>query len=183
MGCGASSEVVPEPPAVLIPDPTVSDVILCTVKKFQNLDFIAYRGTTTSPTSQWFFINVTGSLFGGDATIDLENFKRGGNPEYPKKGEILWKAQFDSKPSFSRIWKVGDKQSASEMKQLVSDFKGPAGLEGVERPDSAYFSAGEPSQSTGSIACSEIFKIMLFCLKKAAVERVARLWVQLIANE
>ena len=45
-------------------------------------DYVAYQGEDTSDdTKKWQFVNKSGSMFGGDAIIDIENFVRGGNPD------------------------------------------------------------------------------------------------------
>mmetsp|Transcript_38735 Transcript_38735/g.124174 ORF Transcript_38735/g.124174 Transcript_38735/m.124174 type:complete len:141 (+) Transcript_38735:59-481(+) len=115
MGCCASTPTAPE---VLLADPGPTEPQTFTLKSAGMLssDFVAFKGEAVDPQLKWFFVNKTGSFWGGGAcTVDMENFVRGGNPDKPKQGQVLWSATFDESPTFDqRLKRVGLRQDAAE---------------------------------------------------------------------
>ena len=105
MGCGGS---VPTAPDVVIPDPKSSEAIACTLH-ISDGNCVAYKGASpvVDAKKKWFLIYKTGSLWGGDCVVTLENFERGGNPEKPQEGKVKWTANFDGSPDFEQVWKTG----------------------------------------------------------------------------
>lgn len=97
MGCCQS---VPDAPDTIIPDPLPGQNWHFVVESLSmfNSD-VAYQDKKDEDT-KWLFLNQTGSMWDDDATIDLENFVRGKDPKDPKKGEILWRCRYDSKPEY-----------------------------------------------------------------------------------
>eukprot|EP00933_Yihiella_yeosuensis_P066441 TRINITY_DN70715_c0_g1_i1.p1 TRINITY_DN70715_c0_g1~~TRINITY_DN70715_c0_g1_i1.p1 ORF type:complete len:301 (-),score=53.68 TRINITY_DN70715_c0_g1_i1:87-989(-) len=105
MGC---CESIPDAPKEVLPDPGEDESCTFAIGAVGVLspDYIAYKGSEVDvQDAKWFYINKEGTFFSGDCTIFLENFKRGLNPEKPKKGEDLWTVKFDSSPSFDRHYK------------------------------------------------------------------------------
>ena len=120
VGCWES---VPTAPEEIIPDPGRTEACVFTLKSTGLLsrDYVAYRGESTGSrrccqdstskerarvfgdaTKKWQFVNKSGSLFEGDAIIDIENFLRGGNPDKPDQGEVGWHCEFNSSPYFEK---------------------------------------------------------------------------------
>ena len=88
MGCCSSTPTAPD---VILPDPSESEACTFSLLKSGMFggDYVAYKDEgTDDETKKWQFVNKTGSIWGGDAVIDIENFVRGGNPDKPKQGEV-----------------------------------------------------------------------------------------------
>ncbi|MEM9400254.1 MAG: hypothetical protein AAF984_08595 [Verrucomicrobiota bacterium] len=81
------------------------------------------------------FIKRKGSFWGGDCVVKIENFVRGGNPEKPQKGQVLWKAKFNNKPSFMQM----EKPYRSNVIVYVPNFGGLLGMRMEENDDDIYF--------------------------------------------
>ena len=104
MGGCCSRDVVVEAPEVIIPDPAENEVCQFTIKQaaFASRDYVAYRGTDTeNDANKWYFLNKSGSKWGGDVCIEVENFVRI-DPDDKDKGQILWRADFRDNPSFQQ---------------------------------------------------------------------------------
>ena len=104
MGGCCSRDVVVEAPEVIIPDPAENEVCQFTIKQaaFASRDYVAYRGTNTEDDAgKWYFLNKSGSKWGGDVCIEVENFVRI-DPDDKDKGQILWRADFRDNPSFQQ---------------------------------------------------------------------------------
>jgi len=105
-------------------------------------DWDAYKGEEAASIDQkWLFLNKEGNggwFSGADyMELDLENFKRGSDPDNPKKGEVLWKCTYNPKPGFSRS---GLEKASSSVFDLNNYL--PSWLSGVEmtNPENeAYF--------------------------------------------
>ena len=141
MGCCSSSVVVA--PDVILPDPSRESRIQCTLQK-NGEDFVAYQGVglavSSDPSKKWFFVNKTGTFWGGDCVVDIENFTRGTDPKNPKQGQVLCRAAFDGTPDFKKVWKNDGTDSAAELeREIRSDFVVPSQFAGPpEAPDSEY---------------------------------------------
>mmetsp|Transcript_7284 Transcript_7284/g.30213 ORF Transcript_7284/g.30213 Transcript_7284/m.30213 type:complete len:311 (-) Transcript_7284:51-983(-) len=99
MGC---CESTPTAPDVILDDPGEGEPCTFTLASTGTFssDFTAYKGETTDPEAKWYFVNKTSGRSG--ARVDIETFRRGGDPEHPNRGEILWSATFDGTPPFSQ---------------------------------------------------------------------------------
>ena len=142
MGCCNSAPTAPEN---IIPDPGEAEPCTFSLKSagMMSSDYIAYQGEETSDKEKkWFFVNKTGSMWGGDAVIEIENFVRGGNPEKPNQGEISYRCAFDSSPNFQKHFKA----PSSEFSRFVAFFSnGQVDFDGEEPEDAIYFErAGSP---------------------------------------
>ena len=92
MGC-SSSALPPE----ILPDPGDTEECVFTIASagmFSN-DCYAYKGDSTDKKDRWFLLHKIKEE--AQRKVDLENFVRVNGS---KKGEVLWTAAFDSKPSF-----------------------------------------------------------------------------------
>ena len=119
MGCCNSAPTAPEN---IIPDPGEAEPCTFSLKSagMMSSDYIAYQGEETSDKEKkWFFVNKTGSMWGGDAVIEIENFVRGGNPEKPNQGEISYRCAFDSSPNFQKHFKAPSSEFSPS--QITSD--------------------------------------------------------------
>ena len=129
-------------PEVIIPDPDEKDACTFSLKSagMMSKDYLAYQGESTDDKEKkWFFINKSGSLWGGDAKIDVENFVRGGNAEKPDQGEISWHCDFDSSPTFEKNYKA----PSSDFSRFVAWFSnGAVDFDGEEPEDAVYFERG-----------------------------------------
>ena len=136
MGCCTSAPAAPE---VIIPDPAEDEECTFTLKSMgmMSRDYLVYQGQDTDDdTKKWFFINKQGSLFGGDAVIDIENFVRGGNPDKPNQGEIGWHCEFDSTPKFNKKFK----DPSSDFTRFTAWFtNGAIDFDGETKEDAVYF--------------------------------------------
>lgn len=65
-------------------------------------DYTVFRGLDASREHSWFFLNKSGSKWGGEVCIELENFKRGWDPENKERGEVMWRADFTDMPRFEQ---------------------------------------------------------------------------------
>ena len=119
MGGCCSRDVVVDAPEVIIPDPAENEVCQFTIKQaaFASRDYVAYRGTDTeNDANKWYFLNKSGSKWGGDVCIEVENFVRI-DPDDKDKGQILWRADFRDNPSFQQqIRNAGMSLSISPMR-------------------------------------------------------------------
>lgn len=104
-----SGNSVPPVPKVIIPDPGFEGSFTFTLKKrnFISSDYEAYQGQEAVEEARWLFVNKSGSIFKREARIDIENYIRGGNPEKPKQGQLLFSAGFDDKPRFTQALRQG----------------------------------------------------------------------------
>ena len=69
-------------------------------------DYQAFKGLDDpAEENRWLFLNKTGSTFGGNCKIAIENFIRE-NPDDPKLGQILWEADFIDSPYFQQYLRV-----------------------------------------------------------------------------
>ena len=106
MGACCSSDVTPDVPDEIIPDPENAQPCTFTVKRLgkfgMSRDYEAYRGAD-DPTKEnrWLFLNKSGSTWGGKCKIAVENYVRE-NPDNPKAGQILWEADFEDDPYFQQ---------------------------------------------------------------------------------
>lgn len=98
MGCCASL------PEQKFPDPEPCEPCVFTVKASGFMGFgddcYAYKGDSTADDDRWLFldkIKPRERQHGSERLLELQNFKRA---EGEKKGEVLLKALFDSKPAF-----------------------------------------------------------------------------------
>ena len=136
MGCCESTPAAPE---VIIPDPGEQEECTFSIKSagMMSSDYLAYQGDSTDDKEKkWQFINKTGSLWSGDAVIEIENFVRGGNPEKPNQGEISWRCNFDSSPEFQKH----HKSPSSGFSRYVASFtNGAVDFDGEEPGDEVYF--------------------------------------------
>ncbi|RYG63645.1 hypothetical protein EON64_15510, partial [archaeon] len=53
----------------------------------------------------WLWFNKS-TLAGGQVRVDLENFVRGHNADFPKKGNVLYYAQMSERPNFQHFQRV-----------------------------------------------------------------------------
>merc|ERR1719491_803215 len=110
--CCGTRDVVPDAPDEIIPDPGENEQMTVTIKQaaMRSRDYIAYRGISAhSPRSsteerneRWLFLNKSGSKWGGDVTIEVENFVRGEDPADEDKGMVLWRSDFRDDPQFQQ---------------------------------------------------------------------------------
>lgn len=114
MGC-CSSDVVPDAPEVLKPDPTGNPV------KVQIAAFGMFGGSrdfgiweNVRPTngdeakkSVWLWFNKS-DLGPNTVRVDLENFQRGHLPEQPNKGKVLYYATMAERPSFQSFQRIAN---------------------------------------------------------------------------
>ena len=78
MGCCNSAPTAPEN---IIPDPGEAEPCTFSLKSagMMSSDYIAYQGEETSDKEKkWFFVNKTGSMWGGDAVIEKIGFLKPG---------------------------------------------------------------------------------------------------------
>uniref|UniRef100_A0A7S0WKS5 Uncharacterized protein n=1 Tax=Pyramimonas obovata TaxID=1411642 RepID=A0A7S0WKS5_9CHLO len=101
MGNCCSCQSVPEAPDVILPDPQPGQDAHFVVKSLSrfNEDYEVYADKIGDDT-KWLFLNQEGKMFSDDARIELENFNRGHDPASAKKGEILWRCRYESRPSY-----------------------------------------------------------------------------------
>lgn len=83
---------------------------------------------------KWLFINKTGSFWGGDCVVDVENFVRGENPEKPNQGQVSWRAKFKEKPQF-------DQRPKSQPGGLFAPKFVCNGFASCDQEDYKYFAA------------------------------------------
>jgi len=125
-----------------MPDPGETEACTFSLKKagMMSKDYIAYKGEETeNDADKWFFVNKTGSMWGGDCVVDIENFLRGGNPEKPNQGQISWHAEFNSTPEFQKQHKA----PSTDFTRFTSWFtNGRVDLDGEEPDDEVYFQSG-----------------------------------------
>ena len=134
MGC---CESTPDAPEIIIPDPGDTECCTFSVESagMMSNDSIIYRGQDVDDKEQrWFFMNKTGSIFSGSAVIELENFLRGGNPDKPNQGEVMWTANFDSSPQFAKHFK----SPSTAFSRFFSGFMNNE-HDGDDYPDDYYF--------------------------------------------
>merc|ERR1711916_180201 len=135
MGCCSS---VPVAPDNIIPDPGDAEQCTFTLKSAGMLssDYLAYKGESADDDqARWFFVNKTGTFWGGDAIVEIENFVRGNNEEKPNQGEILWTAKFNDKPQFQQHLK----EKSSPFSMFVPSFLSKGGVQDAEPEDRVYF--------------------------------------------
>ena len=139
MGCCESAPTAPE---VIIPDPGETEACTFSIKSagMMSSDYLAYQGESTDDNEKkWQFINKSGSFWGGDAVIEIENFVRGGNEEKPDQGQISWRCAFNSTPSFEKHFKA----PSSGFSRFVAWFSnGSVDFDGEEPGDEVYFERG-----------------------------------------
>lgn len=105
MGCCGSRDVIAVAPDVLLPDPREDETIQVTIAQTEALsrDYTAYRGNSQLLQDSWFFLNKSGSKWGGQVCIELENFLRiNPDPKLKDKGQVLWRADFNDSPRFQQ---------------------------------------------------------------------------------
>ena len=108
-------------------------------------DYLAYQGDSTDDKEKkWQFINKTGSLWSGNAVIEIENFVRGGNPEKPNQGEP-WRCNFDSSPEF----RAGTSRRRPASRYVASFTNGAVDFDGEEPGDEVYFERGAAGFNDG----------------------------------
>jgi hypothetical protein len=145
MGC---CESVAQAPVEIIPDPAEDETCTFSIGRVGMLssDYVAYQGPDNSiEERKWFFINKTGSIFGGVCEIHLENFIRGKIPDAPEKGEVLWKATFDSTPRFERHYK------SPQSNDFFGWSSGFGDVDGEDFDDDYYFDGFSSMKSTRRI--------------------------------
>ena len=94
--CCFGCDVTPDVPENIIPDPEDGQPCEFTIQRCGwggfSRDYQAFRGLDDPvEENRWLFLNKSGSTFGGDCVIAIENFVRV-KEDKPKEGEILWKA-------------------------------------------------------------------------------------------
>ena len=104
--CCCGCDVTPDVPEEIIPDPENGMPCEFTIERCGwsgfSRDYQAFRGLgDPEESNRWLFLNKTGSTFGGDCTIALENFIRE-KEDKPKEGQILWEASFVDTPYFQQ---------------------------------------------------------------------------------
>ena len=63
----------------------------------------ACRGLGTEDRNErWFFLNKSGSKWGGNVQMEVENFVRGLDPNDENKGQVLWRSDFIDQPFFQQ---------------------------------------------------------------------------------
>lgn len=114
MGC-CSSDVVPEPPEVIKPDPGVDPVVVQVAALGMwggSRDFGVWEGKRPTDNgdankSVWLWFNKM-DVAAGQVRIDLENFHRGHIPDQPKKGRVLYYAVMAEKPMFQSFMRMAN---------------------------------------------------------------------------
>ena len=103
--CG-SRDVIAPAPEVIIPDPAETEVCTFTVKRtaIGARDYTAYKGNKPKPElpDSWYFLNKSGSKWGGNVCIEVENFVRGLVEGDPDKGQVMWRADVRDAPIFQQ---------------------------------------------------------------------------------
>jgi len=103
--CCGTRDVVPDAPDVIIPDPEEDEQIVVTIDQaaIASRDYLAYRGLGTEDRNErWFFLNKSGSKWGGNVQMEVENFVRGLDPNDENKGQVLWRSDFIDQPFFQQ---------------------------------------------------------------------------------
>jgi len=142
--CCCGCDVTPDVPENIIPDPENGQPCEFTVKRAGwsgfSRDSQAYRGLE-DPTEEnrWLFLNKTGSTWGGECQIAIENFIRD-NPDDPKQGQILWEASFVDSPYFQQYLRVPESAAFGVMFNEMFDggFGGFLGRGSTWHDDSYY---------------------------------------------
>ena len=104
--------MTPPVPDEILPDPEIGEPTSIVVEKagsnmmvramsrdYEVLD--AKRLDEKGKPKRWLFLNKSGSKWGGDCKIALENYIRI-NTEKPKEGQILWEVDFHDDPYFQQ---------------------------------------------------------------------------------
>ena len=105
--CCGTRDVVPDAPDEIIPDPAEHEQITVTIEQAATAsrDYLAYRGFASAcedRNNRWFFLNKSGSKWGGNVKMEVENFVRGLDPEDENKGQVLWRSDFRDQPHFQQ---------------------------------------------------------------------------------
>ena len=164
MGCCGST---PDAPENIIPDPGEQEACQFSLKSAGMLssDYLAYKGDSTDDKEKrWFFVNKTGSMWGGDAIIEIENFVRGGNAEKPKQGEVSWVCDFNSSPTFQKQHMPPERDRSGFSRFIASFSNGLVDFDGGQEPaDEIYFRAAGPGFQDGGYR-----RVMKWSLETAA---------------
>ena len=117
MGGCCSCDATPDAPENIIDDPENGTQQEFTIQKCGwtglSRDYQAFRGLDDpAEENRWLFLNKSGSSWGGNCKIAVENFVRGGNPDAPEEGEILWEADFIDDPYFQQYMRDPQVRSA-----------------------------------------------------------------------
>ena len=146
--CCFGCDVTPDVPENIIPDPEDGQPCEFTIQRCGwggfSRDYQAFRGLDDPvEENRWLFLNKSGSTFGGDCVIAIENFVRV-KEDKPKEGEILWKAEFVDTPYFQQYLRnpaqAGIEMMMNEM--LDSGFGGFMGRGNLWQNDSYYNNRG-----------------------------------------
>jgi hypothetical protein len=89
-----------------------------------NKDYEVYRDAV-DVNNRWLFVNRSGKgMFDPTGYIDLENYVRI-NPEDKKKGQVLWKAKYNERPSFQMGMSLGaDSEDDGDSNGMVQSLTG-----------------------------------------------------------
>lgn len=113
MGGICSTDVTPDAPKVIKADPDANPVAV-QVAAFGmfggSRDFGIWlnqrpAGSSEQNETVWLWFNKS-TLPGGHVRVDLENFMRGHNADFPKKGRVLYYAQMAERPNFQHFQRV-----------------------------------------------------------------------------
>jgi len=141
--CCGTRDVVPDAPDEIIPDPAEHEQITVTIEQAATAsrDYLAYRGFASAcedRNNRWFFLNKSGSKWGGNVKMEVENFVRGLDPEDENKGQVLWRSDFRDQPHFQ--------QQLRNVNQSMMEFAFTGFMDAVfDRPhydDGYYMSHG-----------------------------------------
>lgn len=117
MGSCCSRDVIAVAPDNIIPDPEEQQVCRVTIEQTAILsrDYTVYMGQNIDRNASWFFLNKSGSHWGGQVCIELENFVRGLVENDKNKGQVLWRADFIDDPTYQQQLRVSN-QNLFEMR-------------------------------------------------------------------
>ena len=146
--CCCGCDVTPDAPENIIPDPENGQPCTFTVQRCgwsgMSRDYQAFRGPDEPvEENRWLFLNKSGSTWGGECKIAVENFIRE-NPDNPKLGQILWEADFIDSPYFQQYLRD---PMASGMELMMNEmfgggFGGFMGGGGMWQSDDHYMHRG-----------------------------------------
>eukprot|EP01031_Cornospumella_fuschlensis_P044042 gene44042-53844_t len=138
MGGICSTDVTPDAPKVIKADPDANPVTVQIAPYGTwggSRDFGIWqqqrpKDTTEQNDTVWLWFNKS-TVGGGQVRIDLENFVRGHNPDFPKKGKVLYYAQMSEKPNFQSFQRV-----AGSGRDAFSGFYNPSSY---QEPDDMFY--------------------------------------------
>jgi len=144
--CCFGCDSTPDVPENIIPDPENGEVCEFTIQRCGwtgfSRDCQAFKGLgEAEEANRWLFLNKSGSTWGGNCKMAVENFIRE-KPDNPKEGQILWEADFVDSPYFQQYLRVPDSAKFGVMLNELGGALGGFGMGMGFQDDDYYYNHG-----------------------------------------